>query len=405
MPAEVQNSAIELLSKCVNAPSASCTFNGSVCRFKNTTASRADIEQACKDFGISHEIHLNNDVELSLDVPAAHGNVIVFFDEDDFLKRSLSYLPNFDQLTLVILKGDRPLVKEPNENFSSSKALLFNFFNYHNILTFLEKEEHFMSLSSRNDLQFIIFTSDKGPFYIGYDLHEPRVKNTEDLGTAYQLLKAEFQKIDFVQFFKAAIIQTIHSYEIKERFFQLVQSLRIILGIAQRDHYVYIRNFDFDKIKTKFKEERNKYFESLEKNIEAVSKQVTSFPLTFAASIFAGYQVKDKPAILVLVFLAYGLYTLIAWKILDITAFNTSNIKHDVAYEEEKIKTAYEVLHQEFVPDFTKINDKITRLESLIFLLRIVLFGLLLSFLFFGIYQTYFSVKSVTPPTEVRIVK
>lgn len=398
-------SLIDILSRCINS-STSSVFDGRSIRFDISNDDKKEIEPIAKLANLNHEFHLNNQCEVRIDIPYNDGKLILFYNEEDFLRRAINYFADFDQLQIVILKHDiGSLQKSTGEQFTVEKAIFFNFLYYHKILRFLERQDHFISVHSRPDLQFVIFTSEKGPFYIGYNLHEPKVKNLEDLSLVYRTLEQEFQKIDFVQFFKGATINTIHEYPINERFFYLVQSLRVILNVALRDHFIYIRNFDFDKIKTKFKEERNKYFESLEKNIDSISKQVTSFPLTFAASIFAGYQVKDKPAILVLVFLAYLLYTIIAWKILGITSFNTESTKSDVEHEEKKIKSSYEVLYHEFEPEFKKIYDKINRLEGLITILRTVLVGLLISFVVFAVYQTYFAYNKKPDPTEIRIVK
>lgn len=397
--------SIEILGKCINNTLSDPAFNGRSVRFNITEIPQNVIDSACADLKLPCETHLNNQCEIIIDVQNGQGSLFFFFDEIDFCKRANIYLNNFEVSHFVILSNaNRVLEKTSDEIFSSEKAIFFNFYFYHEILSFLEKQVHFMSFHSRADLRFVIFTSEIGPFDIKYNLIESRIKNLENLGSVYTSLCNDFEKVDFVQFFKAAVISTIHEYPIEDRFFYLVQSMRVILNVALRDHTIYIRNFDFDKIKSKFREERNKYFEAIEKNIDSIKGQVTSFPLTFAVSIFTGYQVKDKPAILILVFLAYSLYTFIAWRILSITLYNTASIKSDIGNEEDKIKKGYEVLYSEFESDFLKIKYKISKVENLVTILRTVLLGLLICFLIFGIYEIFFAVKNVTQPIDVHIV-
>jgi hypothetical protein len=385
------NQCIDFIINIVSATGASPTFNGRDIRCTYSASDKGDLESALKQVSLQYELHLNNEVEIRIDTLCDEGRLIFFYDDEDFFKRGIQFLSSFISNTIIILFHEGvSLRKSPGELFTPRKAIFINFYYYHEILNVLAKQEQFMSVHSKPDRQFVIFSSETGPFYIGYDLHEPRVKNLEDLSTSFKTLTEQLQKVDFVQYFKSSIIQAVHEYPVKDRFYYIVNSLRVILNVAERDHYVYIRNFNFEKIKSKFKEERNKYLESIEKNIESVNKQVTSFPLTFAASAFAGFQVKDKPAILILIAGAYFVYTVVAYKVLNIATYNTEGIKSDVANESEKLKKGYEVIFQEFENDFIRINTKLSKINSLIGILKIVLVVLLLAFLVFLIYEIFF---------------
>jgi len=403
MSVKTNKEAIHVLATAL-ANDPSCHFNGSTVRFSPGAVSPQEIESACNQLSLTCTKHLNSEFEIKIASTAVNGTII-FFNEKDFLNRAKPAINDFNNLHIVLLKTDTGVIeKTPNQSFDVQNGLIHNFYYYHKILDFLLQAEHFVSVKSDLQHQFVIFSSDKGPFDIKYNLHESRLKDVEDLSKVYQELTNEFHKVDFVQFFKSAVITALHQYDVADRFYHLVISLRAILNTAKRDHYIYIRNFDFEKIKTQFKEERNKYFESLEKSIDSISKQVTSFPLTFAASIFAAYQVKDRPAILVLVFLAYALYTIIAWKILSITEYNTECVKKDAAAEKDKIRSSYEAIHHDLEPDFAKVEYKIAKLESLIKILRTVLFGLLGLFLIFSVYQQFFAPKQSSQPLKVEIV-
>lgn len=393
------NEHIDFVIAAICAANANPTFNGRSVRYSYVPLQKDELENNLKELQISYELHLNNQCEIRIDVAYDNGQLLFFYDDEDFFNRSINHLDHFSANRIIILFHEGKQVnKFAGELFTSAKAIFFNFYSYHQILQLLEKQEHFMSVHSKPDRQFVIFSSETGPFYIGYDLHEVKVKNLEDLSLVYNSLATQLQKIDFVQYFKSAVIQAVHEYPVKERFYYLIQSLRVILSVAERDHYVYIRNFNFEKIKSKFKEERNKYMESIEKNIESVNKQVTSFPLTFAASAFAGFQVKDKPAILLLIVGAYFVYTVVAYKVLSIASYNTEGIKADVDNESDKLKKGYEIVFNEFENDFTRINTKLNMINNLISILKIVLVSLLVAFMIFSVYEIFYINHTVVKP-------
>jgi hypothetical protein len=395
---------ISLLSKNVCQSNGVISYNGKNLRIKCCDGEKEILEPLLNQFKIECEFFGNNEIEITIN--KSYESVVVFYDEKDYLKRFGNYASEFENYLFAILKIENTyLLKQPNQIFSQKNAIFYNAITYKKLISFISTNADFTSIHDSAMLQLIILSKDNGVFNIGYNSIDSKIHHLSDLNKPLLELQEAFTKLDFIPFFKEAVIQGVHREEIKNRFFAIAQSLQVILELATKDYEIYLRQFAFDKIKTKFKEERNKYFESIEKNIDAVSKQVTSFPLTFAASIFAGYQVKDKPAILILIFLAYFLYTFIAWKILDITALNTDNIKNDVNTEENKIQSGYKLIYEEFKADFEKIKNKLELLSKLICYLRIVLAGLLIAFVVFGIYQNYTAANIKATPIEVKIIK
>lgn len=378
-------------------------FNGKTLDLVITEVRPDFMEDVARELILSHEVGLNGNFSVQLN-RIIDEDVLIFVDSNDFANRAYEFINKLRDFYILILHYNGTyLLMEPGEDFSSEKALVVNFYFYHEILLFLQAQDNFATVHTKPERQFIIFSSELGPFHLGYNLHESRVGELDNLEPILNRLKKEFEKVDFVQFFKSAVINGIHSYTVNERFYYLVHSLVPILSIAERDHYIYIQNFDFEKVKSKFKEGKNRYFDDLEKGIEAVNKQVSSFPLTFAASIFAAYQVKERPAILILIGAAYLLYTIIAFRIVNVTIFNVATVKEDVKDEKDRIRNGYEVLYAEFEKDFQHIDTKIYKIERLITLLKTVLVGLMVCFAAFAVYQ-FLNTNQIKTPVEVKIV-
>src|SRR5579859_1102163 len=306
--------------------------------------------------------------ELTVDLNKDLGDELVFYEREHFLSE-LSYdryRENFDKKTISVLLQDGSLLRKvPGEAFSPSNALIINFVHYRNILAAVVGNKQFVSLNAPTEQQMIILSAKYGTYNIGYQLSEKRVESVPDLKGVYEELVKNFDKVEYVNFFKDVVIDGTHTQLTKEVFWGMVVGLGAFLASADRDYQIYVQTFAFDKIQSKFKEEKVKYFESLEKNIDSLNKQVVAFPLTFAASAFAGFQVKDNPWILFVIAGGYALYTWVAWQILKITKFNIDTTKTDVEKESVKIQSSYMFIYDEFKDDFANIYGKISRIETL----------------------------------------
>jgi hypothetical protein len=313
---------------------------------------------------------------------------LVFYDQAHFQTEDsyTRYKDCWDDVNIILLMpGGEMVIKEINEAASEKNLPIYNYIYYRKILDFLVSKPEFSSLHLETDLQFVILSAEKGPYYIGYTLVENRVATEKSFVPEYEDLVKNFQKMEFAKFFIDIVIEGTHSAVIKERFWKLVTNLSGLISLANRDLQIYLQKFAFEKIKSKFKEEKVKYFESLEKNIESLNKQVLAFPLTFAASVFAGFQVKDSGWILYIIFTSYALYTIVAWKILGLIRYNIKTTEQDVDGESERIKTTYQVVFSEFKGDFDKIKRKIQLVKQLHRWLHWILGGLLVLFFAFTV--------------------
>lgn len=333
-------------------------------------------------------------------------NCYFFIDIKDYLVNFERYRSTYFESDIIILKYQTTaLWKSKNEDFCQEKALFFNFPIYNEIFDFFKTNPLFTTFYSPVNNEIIILNKDNGAFHIGTKNLEEKVSLLPNLKPLFEILKTNFVNKEFVQFFKENItVFGIGNSDTRERFFEILKNLNPIILLTERDYENYVRDFNFENIKTKFKEERNKYFEGLEKNIELVNKQVLSIPLTFAATAFASYQVKDKPFIVFLILVAFILYSIIAFKMLAISQFNIQCINEDVNKEEKEIKDNYSKNYSHFKEDFDKIRSKISKIESLISLIGWVLKSMLTLFFLFSFFQIFkkdqLNKESVSIPLE-----
>jgi len=344
-----------------------------------------------------------NEENAQLDLIAVwDNNVYVYFTIRDFINR---YKPvqDLDAISVLIVEFEHSyLLKNEQEN-SETTAAIANYDAYRRILEFLLASGSFISYPNTATREFVL-VSEKGVLEIQYNTLDERSLNIDRLPEMAGRLQKAFINPEYQGFFRDAIIDTLKRFDVKERFYQMLLSLSVLLDIAERDYLFFIKQFAFDKVKSKFKEERKSYFEEIEKSIDNVNKQVVAFPLTFSASAFAGFQVKDKPFILVLILMAYGIYTFIAWRVINLSKTNVDGVGKDMVFEARNIRGMYGVLLKEFMPDFKKIRERIKQVNSLIYILRFALLFLLIIFAAFTIYQLIFNQQPVEPGIKPKLI-
>ena len=328
-------------------------------------------------------------------------NTHFYFDTSDFFSRynSLSQSDDeFYEVDIVIFDCNNELVcKFKNDLFSEFNALIYNFRSYRYFISYITEKHEFIDYHNATIKEFIIVSQHdkKGVIKIGYNLNEHRLSTLPDISTSILQLTKNFNQKEFVIFFRDRVFDLFDiKYDIKDRFFEMTKALPMLLNNSEKDYQIFLKNFNLESIKSRFKEQRIKYFENLDKNLDSINKQIASIPLTFSATAFAGYQVKDKSFILILIVLGYITYTVLSIKSLQIAIFNINSVKEDIDNESKNIKEKSEEVFKEFKDDFEKINKKVEKLDGIIRLIKWSLMILLILFACFVIYQLFITTKS-----------
>lgn len=365
-------------------------YDGKSVRFKYKTSNKEETEKILKSSGAAFSFPNDNEVVIDINQEFQGGHYI-FLNKSDFIERFSSQI-DFENATLLIIGNNEPsIIKEKGEIFSKEKSIFFAKLNFDLILKFLKSEPDFSSYNPESDDQFVLSSPDSNsPLkVIGYNPIDKRISTIDfDLGVLFSTLKENFKKSGYKQIFKERILKSLQGIDTEDVYFRLLQSLKLLLNDSELDYQIFINKFAFDKISKKFKEERNKYFENLEKNIDSVSKQVASLPLTFSASAFASYQVKDKPTILLMILIAFIFYTVIAlYSLIFLSWYNVSQIKRDLNHEKEEIRKYGDELYQPFKADIKQVESKIKRLKWLIGITVFIFIAILILFVLFILAQ------------------
>ena len=310
-------------------------------------------------------------------------DVLFYYNETDFINRCKLDLDKYRNNSVFFLN---PMGNSNTKTSDDTQRFILNFLTYKSLRELLHNTKEISQFENETSKTFTLVSKEYGIFNVGYTLPDYSYFYTIDIAGKSDRLKKEFEKKEFIQFFKEIIVTSVHSIDEKNRFNVIVVQLDSIIDLTLKDYETYVSNFAIDKIKSEFKLERESYFESIDRSISSIGKQVVSFPLTFAASVFASYKVQDTPGILLLILIAYLLYTIVAYLILSMTTYNVYCLRNDVSSEENAIKNSYGKIYSDFKADFDKIKTKILLLRIVIGVLYIVL---TLLFVLFALYAAH----------------
>lgn len=327
-------------------------------------------------------------------------NLFLYYDEEDFTKRcSLSSKDFFkNDITFINPKGADSAHKVTHKQ---TNMFAMNFLIFKEIQSLFRDTKEFAHFDDRTNRVFTIVSKEYGVFRIGYTQPEYKFFYGINLKDQQNQLRENFEKKEFIQFFKEIIVTSVHNKDEEHRFKTIIRQLESIVNLTLKDYESYVSNFAIDKIKAEFKEERESYFENIDRSINSIEKQVVSFPLTFAASIFGVYKVQEKPGVILLILLAYLMYTVIAVLILRMTSYNVKCLKFDVDSEENAIKNEFGKLFADFADEFKKIRKKIVNLKIILVSLYAVLLCL---FVIFAVYA-FHTMKWIDIQNFLQILK
>lgn len=344
-------------------------FNGIECTV-NAYKNPSLIEQIKSAFN-NPELLPGNKISFLL-TDSKWQEVLFYYDENDFIRRCKLSLSQYQNKSVVFLN---PLGKLNTKNIIlvDTHKFAINFLTYLSLRKLFKETKELSQFINETSKTFTIISKEYGVFHVGYTLPDYSYFYNINIAHKSERLKKELEKKEFIQFFKEIIVTSVHSTDEKNRFNVIINQLDSIIDLTTKDYEAYVSNFAIDKIKSDFKQERELYFESIDRSISSIEKQVVAFPLTFAASVFASYKVQDKPGVLLLILVAYLLYTIVAYLILSMTAYNVRCLRKDVESEKKAIKNAYGKIYADFKTDFDKIGTKICLLRVVI----IVLYGVL----------------------------
>jgi hypothetical protein len=241
----------------------------------------------------------------------------LFFDEIEF-KQKWRKAVNSKKDIAILNFGSIPKYysiekKICYNNFSADDSFYFkNLFAYRDFIDFFISKSN----GDYSDFQFVdnfdensrklFFTSSKEPgkLVISYPVELPNFDDTINYSNILIKLISSFEPVNkhLPLFIKNEIFKYFNNKNDCTGFVTLFINLKSILALANKNYQIYLHDLSLDKIKTDYKDYKQKYFSSQNEILSKITTQVIALPISIAASAFSLYGLKGEiiPTLIVL---------------------------------------------------------------------------------------------------------
>lgn len=309
-------------------------------------------------------------------------NYVLFFDENEFSEKWKKAIAPDRDIAILNTNAKNKFyscgTKSYYLDFDLSNSFFFkNIFTYNYFIDFFKTK----SADEFNKFQFVdsfdinsrklFFTSSKEPgkLVISYPSDLPEFNVEYDNFNNFERLKESFEPANknLPIFIKNEIFKYFNDKNNEDGFVALFKNLKQILDLADKNYQIYLHDLSLDKIKTDYKEYKQKYFTSQNDILTKITTQVVALPISIAASAFSLYNLKGElfPTLIVI----FGLigYIIYVTFILNIYFSDINNL-NKLAQKDYSILKA----HSFFLANKSELiffndikNDLFNRLKSL----------------------------------------
>ncbi len=359
----------------------------------------------CKDVNNALEILGNNynpetlgeDGQISIDLYTKHfrvfSNIDMFFK--DFFDKEL----NID-FAIICYKTDSFLFfsKKDNKIFElylnklieSKSRLVNNAIYFRKIRDELVAEKLAIYNDQAKNELIIVSTSGREAFNLGYPQIQEELADY-DLELVFNNLREDIRRKDFIPFLNNEICKALSNVDVRDRYVEFIKQYELIIKSATLDFEIYLKDFSFDKVKTKFRESRDKYFQALQDVNSKFSSKISSLVISVAATVFATFRFKSEASSFsgLLVLAVYIVYTLYSSYEIACLREDILIIKTNFYREFNEVYEKSPIIAESLEQDSNQIKIKIENILQRLPFVYLVVSGLNLLVLIFIILESF----------------
>jgi len=158
----------------------------------------------------------------------------------------------------------------------------------------------FADYNNTQEGEVVFYTSTKGIFRLKYKSFLPFISDTENISLMIYDVLERLKDKKFVGFLKNACFESNRLNDNND-FEVLINILKNLVVLADRDYQLYLKNFSFDDFVNKLRIEKDKYFSSNREILSKILSQIISFPVSISAALFASYKIENQNLFLFLI--------------------------------------------------------------------------------------------------------
>ncbi len=262
-----------------------------------------------KESGFSFDDGLDS---IIIDMDSILSQMYVFFSVEEFEGKCREKYNDRDDLTLssfavVGIDGDYAVVE--NDRFIAESGQIVNkVLGIELFYIFAHKLRSISNYVDETTHEYVIFTSNKGVMKMA--LGERRFDKNNDCHKLqssierFNIVASDKIKLDFI---RSSIIDNIESAERRD-VAAILSRLDNILDDAERNHQLYLEQFSFEKFKTSWDKEKEKYFNDFRGLITKITAQMANLPIALIAFVLTSNGKLTNIAIEKMFFLIFSVY-------------------------------------------------------------------------------------------------
>jgi len=340
---------------------------------------------------------LGEDGQISIDLYTKHFRI--FKNKDTFFKDFFEKELNIDfaiicykdDSFLFFSRNDKKIFELDSDQLIESKSrLVSNTIFFKKIRDELVAEKLAIYNDQTKNELIIVSTSGREAFNLGYPQIQEELADY-DLELIFNNLHKEIERKDFIPFFNNEICKTLSSVNVGSRYVEFIKQYESIIKSATLDFEIYLKDFSFDKVKTKFRESRDKYLQALQDVNSKFSSKLGSLVISVAASVFATFRIKDEARSFsgLLVLAVYIVYTLYSSYEIACLKEDILIIKTNFDRELQEVYVKSPIIAENLEQDSSQIKGKIENILKRLPILYLVVKGLNLLALVFIFLESF----------------
>lgn len=334
-------------------------------------------------------------------------------------------LPHFDKPIIIgdYFNQNECYFSEVYENQNIRRASADDFF-ISNSKTFLESLDFFINESQKTDnsFDFVDFYSKSSKSLTFNSLSDkkriklihPRVgvlplNSKIDYRPKFDKLKSLISvNKQFPVFVKRALIKSLGSESGDDLYLKFFEKIDQITHEAELDYNVYLHELSIDKIKSDYKEYKQKYFASQNEILNKLTSQIIALPFSVSGTVFAISRLEKQiipMTIVCIALLSYIVYISFLTKVY-LKDINSLDIQSKKDYN-ELLNHLFFQNNKDELDYFKNIKDEINkRLKSLFFSLKTftLIMWISIGLVVLYIISLIFAIKSVAQSILIVII-
>lgn len=286
--------------------------------------------------------------------------------------------------------------------------LVQNLNHYLPLLKLFREERQLSEFDDKLKLQLLIIDNDKerNVARISYTLFDNRIFSKKvqfDFNDFKNRLigSSQANNRDWIAIFKHNVVSLLLAQEDENKtFIELFLNVQFVLNNTIRDYEIFISGFSFERVKKELKQEKEKYFQSLNQAQEKIKSQVIAVPLSIGTSIYAFFQMHADIRTFYFILAMVGIYIVFICWYLILYDKDLYKLKRDIKGETDVFVNNYPKVYEIFRDDFIFIKKKV---NSVLWLSGVIKFTIILDWIVLLIY-ILFVVKQPAELTHFKFV-